>query len=183
MYGSVKRLFTARVFFILSFSFFFFLFSPFARADTDADVVLLFPAADAAEETELLSEAGDWITEREGEGLSVVGLSLYTILDYYGYPSGTELSAEEIRLYLKDNFTHRTAGESEMGRYLFLVSSQNEEAGALYPVIPRYQLTTNLNTVETDSPYGFITQETLDGGDGIVDVEDLDLEDPGFVLF
>jgi hypothetical protein len=157
-------------------------FSLPARGDDDADVILLLPAASADDEVDLLSEAAGWIAEREGEGFTVSSVSLYAILDQYSYPAGAALSAEEIRLYLRSHLTHRTSGDSDRGRYLFLLSRQEEESGADYLLIPRYELATGLDTVETDSPYGFLGQETLDGGDGVVDIVDLDYSDPTLLV-
>ncbi len=132
----------------------------------DSDVVLLLPASTAIQETELLAEAADWLSAREAEGYSISPVALHTIAAWYGQTGGYELSAEEIRLYLRARYTDRADG----GRYLQIFSRQEESPGADYPRIPRYELDTATATVATDSPYGFTGQDTLDGGDGVVDI-------------
>jgi hypothetical protein len=144
----------------------------------DSDVVLLLPASTESEEAELLAEAGDWVTAREAEGYSISPVALHTVAAWYGQTGGYELSAEEIRLYLRAHYTDRADG----GRYLQIFSRQEESAGADYPRIPRYELRTANDTVATDSPYGFTGQDTLDGEDGVVDIPDLDFSAPVFLV-
>ncbi len=156
--------------------------SAFPNDLDDSDVILLLPAYDAAQEAALLAEADDWISAREGAGYTIATLPLYSIIDYYGLPPESELTAEEIRLYLRAHFTDRTAGDSDEGRYLQIFSRPEEVADGDYPLIPRYELTTDGDTVSTDSPYGFIGQETIDGGDGTVNIPDLDFSDPTLLV-
>ncbi len=144
----------------------------------DADVVLLLPASTESEEAELLAEAGGWMTAREAEGYSISPVALHTIAAWYGQTGGYGLSAEEIRLYLRAHYTDRADG----GRYLQIFSRQEEAGGADYPRIPRYELVTATATVATDSPYGFTGQDSLDGGDGVVDIPDLDFSAPVFLV-
>ena len=144
----------------------------------DADVVLLLPASTESEEAELLIEAADWLTAREAAGYSISPVALREIAEWHGQTGGYKLSAEEIRLYLRAHFTDRADG----GRYLQIFSRSEEAAGADYPRIPRYELDTATATVATDSPYGFIGQDSLDGGDGVVDIPDLDFSSPVFLV-
>jgi len=148
----------------------------------DSDVILLLPAHDTAQETSLLAETEDWITAREGAGYTIAVVPLYSIIDYYGLPAESALTAEEIRLYLRTHFTDRSSGDSVKGRYLMIFSRQEEITDGDYPLIPRYELNTDSDTVSTDSPYGFIGQETIDGGDGIVNIPDLDFSDPTLLV-
>jgi hypothetical protein len=95
------------------------------------------------------------------------------------------VTPEMIRDYLRRKFTWRTSTQARpryLGIFAVPTSSYMGTPSTL-PPIARFTINTGSSVFPTDLPYEFLSPDTIDGGDGIVDPGDLDVTSPTFEVF
>jgi hypothetical protein len=148
----------------------------------DADLVLVLPALDQntfVQEQQLLQPF-----------LAQLNLShtFVPLSDIVAANHGAPLTAESVRQYLRGRFTWRFS-TAQRPRYLGIVAAPTADytgAPMQVPTIPRFLLHAAApfdQTFDTDLPYEFLAPATIDGGDGTVDPNDLNLSFPTFDVF
>ncbi len=153
----------------------------------DADVVLVLPASSEDEKRDMIRLLQPWTDRAQPLAVSYVSLP-----EVAGAANGSMPAAEDIRQYLRERFTPRPT-TTDRPRYLGLVALPYPEYGdprtpLQLPTIPRFSVQIRnvepeYSQVETDVPYGFLAPETIDGGDGFVDPDDLDMRAEAFTVF
>jgi hypothetical protein len=153
----------------------------------DADVVLVLPTASRQERREMMNLLRPWA--RRIRPLEVCYVSLG---DIAGDGPVASLAAEDIRRYLRARFTDCPTSTNRP-RYLGIFAVPYPAYGdprvpLSVPTIPRFMVRVanvepEFTEFETDVPYGFLTPETIDGGDTFVDPIDLDMRTATFTVF
>jgi hypothetical protein len=153
-----------------------------ASSRRDADLVVVLPALDRPtleREQRLLRP---WLARQH---VASVVVPLFAVLR--GRPAA-QLTAEELRRYLRDRFTWRVSTEARP-RYLAIFASP--AAGytggpSTAPPIPRFAVHVRPPIDQyftTDVPYEFLAPQSIDAVDGTADVHALDLRVPTFDVF
>jgi hypothetical protein len=166
----------------------------------DADLVVVLPGA-SREADQMKQLLGPWarrVREQYRETSKVLnpGGSARLKISYVSLsavvPDGAAPVAEELRQYLRSRFTSRPT-TTERPRYLAIAALPYAEyvdppETVQLAIIPRFHVAVRdapaqYTAVETDVPYGFLVPDTVDGGDGFVDPEDLDMRSATFTVF
>ena len=146
---------------------------------TDADLVAVLPALDHQTFMQQRAALLPWLNSEH------LPYELVTLEDILAGRDPSTLTAEDVRVYLREHFTARPSTEARP-RYLALFappSATYVPAGTPYAVIPRFTVDVGGNAFESDLPFEFPSPTTIDGGDGVVDPSDLNLAEPTFDVF
>jgi hypothetical protein len=173
--------------------------SPPMKLD-DADLVVVLPAVSRREARQMQQLLTPWATRVRRQHRQTVRLLHLGVQPFFriSYVSLSDIprtgvpAAEDVRQYLRGRFTSRPT-TTERPRYLAIAALPYPEYGDAEETvqlltIPRFRVLVRgvepqFTQTETDVPYGFLAPETIDGGDGFVDPEDLDMRGETFTVF
>src|SRR5262245_25909019 len=162
----------------------------------DADLVVVLPSVARREARQMKRLLGPWARRvrrqyRETVGRARLKISYVSLSDLVPDGTTSAIGAEDVRQFLRHRFSSRPT-TTERPRYLAIAALPYAEyagpsATVQLPIIPRFTATLRdvpgFEVTQTDVPYGFLTPDTIDGGDGFVDPADLDMRTATFTVF
>ncbi len=154
-----------------------------ATHNWNADVVLVTPAGNASQHAAILSTVAAWRAYRQAEGYVFDSVPLYEVAAAAG-KSMAALAPEDIRLFLRRNFSATRAAATAKGRYLALLGDDQLFDNTLSDdaLIPRYKVpivSPYASEVQTDYLYGLLVPPAIN----VSQITNVSLAYPSFLVF